>query len=117
MNHVLPLRNVHVRQPILLLKKSPDYDGALTYIQKIKGGKDVYFFPNSTDKPIDTQVVLHGSKAFRIWNPQTGEPQEAEFTIGETAIQPTTTVHLALPVTALFYVQEQSSVIDPPIVL
>ena len=107
LGQVLPVRDVNIQEPIPLLKKGPDYDGALTYLHKVKSGQDIYFFANSTDKPVDTKVVLRGKKALRIWNPQTGDSQPAELTAGEANGQPVTTVHLVLPpVSALFYVQE-----------
>jgi hypothetical protein len=107
LGQVLPVRDVNIQEPIPLLKKGPDYDGALTYIHKVKNGQDIYFFVNSTDKPVDTKVVLRGRKALRIWNPHTGDSQPAELTAGEANGQPVTTVHLVLPaVSSLFYVQE-----------
>jgi len=42
------------RAPMLLLKKRPDYDDALTYIHKVKAGHDLYCFANSTDRDVDT---------------------------------------------------------------
>jgi hypothetical protein len=102
---VLPVRDVNIQAPIPLLKKGPDYDGALTYIHKVKQGRDIYFFANSTDKEIDTQVILRGKKSLKIWNPHTGEPQQAEFTAGEAGGQPVTTVRLTLSaVSSIFYV-------------
>jgi hypothetical protein len=86
-----------------MLKRGPDYDGALTYIHKVKDGRDIYFFANSSPKPIDTQVVLRGHKTLTIWNPHTGAQEPAEFTEGEAA----TTVRLVLPsVASLFFIQE-----------
>jgi hypothetical protein len=107
LGRVLPVRDVNIQEPMPLLKKGPDYDGALTYIHKVKNGQDIYFFVNSTDKPVDTKVVLRGKKALRIWNPHTGDSQPAELTAGNTSGQPVTTLHLVLPpVTSLFYVEE-----------
>jgi hypothetical protein len=107
LGQVLPVRDVNIQVPMPLLKKGPDYDGALTYIHKVKNGQDIYFFVNSTDKPVDTKVVLRGRKALRIWDPHTGDSQPAELTPGEASGQPVTTVHLLLPpVSSLFYVQE-----------
>jgi len=104
---VLPVRDVDIQEPIPPLKQGRDYDGALTYIHKVKNGQDIYFFANSTDKPVDTKVVLRGRKALRIWNPHTGDSQPAELMAGEANGQPVTTVHLVLPpVTSLFYVEE-----------
>jgi hypothetical protein len=105
MNRVLPVRDVNIQQPMPLLKKGLDYDGALTYIHKVKNGQDIYFFANSTEKPVDTKVVLRGKKALTIWDPQTGDSRPAELTSGDASGQPVTTVHLTMPpVTALFYV-------------
>jgi hypothetical protein len=85
----------------------PAYDGALTYIHKVKDGRDIYFFANSQDTPVDTKVVLRGRKSLALWNPHTGERQQADATQAEAGGQPVTTVHLVLaPVTAVFYVQE-----------
>ena len=101
-NKVLPVRDVNIQQPMGSMKKAPEYDGALTYLHKVKSGKDIYFFANSTDKAVDTKVVLRGQKALKIWDPMTGNSRLADVTAGDN-----TTVHLTMPpVTALFYVQE-----------
>lgn len=107
LNRVLPVRDVNIQQPMPFLKKGAGYDGALTYLHKVKDGRGIYFFANSTDQPVDTKVVLRGKRALKIWDPQTGDPRPAEFTIEAVNGQPVTTVHLAMPpVTALFYVEE-----------
>jgi len=104
-DRVLPVRDVNIQQPMPFLKKAPAYDGALTYLHKVKNGQDIYFFANSTDNPVDTKVVLRGRKDLKIWDPQTGEPRPADLTNGDASGQPVTTVHLVMPpVTALFYV-------------
>jgi hypothetical protein len=90
-----------------MLKRGPDYDGALTYIHKVKDGRDIYFFANSSPKSIDTKVVLRGHKTLTIWNPHTGAQEPAESTPGEANGQPVTTVRLVLPsVASLFFIQE-----------
>ena len=89
------------------VKMGPAYDGALTYFHKVKDGRDIYFFANSQDTPVDTKVVLRGQKSLALWNPHTGERQKAETTQAEAGGQPVTTVHLVLaPVTAVFCVKE-----------
>ena len=105
----LPLRDVDIQEPMGMLKRGPDpdYNGALTYIHKVKDSRDIYFFANSTPKSIDTKVVLRGHKTLRIWNPHTGAQEQAEFTQGEASGQPVTTVRLVLPsVASLFFIQE-----------
>jgi hypothetical protein len=105
----LPLRDVDIQEPMGMLKRGPDpdYNGALTYIHKVKDSRDIYFFANSSPKPIDTKVVLRGHKTLRIWNPHTGAQEQAESTQGEANGQPVTTVRLVLPsVASLFFIQE-----------
>jgi hypothetical protein len=100
---VLPERDVDIQEPMAPIRKGNEYEGALTYIHKVKDRRDIYFFANSTGKLIDTKVVLRGKKALTIWNPHTGEHQTADLTTTDSA----TTVHLTLPpVTSLFYIQQ-----------
>ena len=107
LRQVLPLRDVDIQEPIGVLRQGPEYEGALTYIHKVKNDRDIYFFANSSPKAIDTKIVLRGKRSLTIWNPHTGEQQPAEFAQGNANGQPVTTVHLVLPsVSSLFYVQE-----------
>jgi hypothetical protein len=103
------VRDVDIQEPPMWpVKMGTAYDGALTYLHKVKDGRDIYFFANSTDKPIDTKVVLRGDKNLEIWNPHTGDKQEAEVAKSETEGQAVTTVRLVLPpITALFFIQSQ----------
>jgi hypothetical protein len=106
----LPQRDVDIQQPIAPIRTGPDYDGALTYIHKVKDGRDIYFFANSSPKAVDTKVVLRGQRTLRIWNPHTGSQQDAEFTAGDANGQAITTIRLVLPpVTSLFYIGDQES--------
>jgi hypothetical protein len=104
---VLPQRDVDIQEPLGVLKPGPEYDGALTYIHKVKDGHDIYFFSNSSPKAIDTKVTLRGRKPLRIWNPHTGAQEAAEITAGDSNGQPVTTVHLVLPsVGSRFFISE-----------
>ena len=76
---VMPLRDVDIQQPTAPLRRGNEYESALTYIHKVKDGKDIYFFANSSPKDIDTKVVLRGNKTLEIRNSHTGERQKAEF--------------------------------------
>jgi alpha-L-rhamnosidase len=104
LRQVLPQRDVDIQQSIVTPKVGPDYDGALTYIHKVRDGRDIYFFANSTAKEVDTKVVLRGKKTLKTWNPHTGavgQPPELADADG------TTTLHLVLPSTSsLLFVQE-----------
>jgi hypothetical protein len=108
LKEAIGVRDVDIQQPPMWpVKMGRAYDGALTYIHKVKGDRDIYFFANSSDKPIDTKVVLRGNKNLAVWNPHTGERRNAEAEKSESAGQPVTTVHLVLPpVTSTFFVQE-----------
>jgi hypothetical protein len=48
-------------------------NGMLSYIHKIKDGKNIYFFANSTDDRIDTHVKVKGKIAPELWNPYDGK--------------------------------------------
>lgn len=102
-----PVRDVEVQaDPLWPLKRGTAYDGALTYIHKVKDGRDLYFFANSAEQPVDVKVTLRGAKTLALWNPHTGETLPAETTATTTEGQPTTTAHLVLaPVKSLFFIQ------------
>ncbi len=108
LKEAVPVRDVDIQEPPMWpVKMGRAYDGALTYLHKVKGGSDIYFFANSTDKPIDTKVALRGDRDVAIWNPHTGERQDAEIVKTEAGDQAVTTVHLVLPpVTSTFFIQE-----------
>ncbi|HEY3836652.1 MAG TPA: glycosyl hydrolase [Bryobacteraceae bacterium] len=108
LKEVIPARDVDIHEaPMWPVKLYPDYDGALTYIHKVKDGKDIYFFANSQDTAIDTKVVLRGKKTLWLWDPQDGSRQRAESTPSDENGQPVTTVQLKLaPVHAVFFVSE-----------
>ena len=103
----LPLRDVEFQAPMGELRSGPEYEGALTYIHKVKDDRDIYFFANSSPKDVDTKVVLRGRKTLTIWNPHTGTQEPAESTQGDANGQPITTVRLKLAsVSSLFFVGE-----------
>jgi hypothetical protein len=103
------MQDVDIQQPpVWPVKMNRAYEGALTYIHKIKDGRDIYFFANSTDEPVDTNVVLRGNKNLESWNPHTGEKSKAQFAASENAGQPFTTVRVVLPaLTSAFFVEEK----------
>lgn len=108
LKEALPVRDVEVQMPWLWpVPMNRDYAGALTYIHKVKNGRDIYFFANSTDTAVDVPLILRGHKDLAVWNPHTGERKKADTATAETTGQPVTTTRLALqPLTSVFYVQE-----------
>lgn len=103
----VPVRDVDIQETMWPLKEGRDYDGALTYIHKVKDGRDIYFFANSSEEPVDTKVVLRGSKDLSIWNPHTGTTERARTTHAKEGGVEVTAVRLLLPpVSSRFYIQE-----------
>ncbi|MBZ5585537.1 MAG: hypothetical protein LAQ30_25730 [Acidobacteriia bacterium] len=108
LREAVPVRDVDIQEsPTWPVKMGPEYDGALTYLHKVKDGKDIYFFANTRDTAVDAKVVLRGKKNLALWDPQTGERRKAECAYSEQNGEPVTTVRLALaPVTGIFWVEE-----------
>lgn len=47
--------------------------GKFSYIHKIRDGKHIYYFANSSDQAVDTEVLLRGKLKLENWNPHTGK--------------------------------------------
>ncbi|CAN0592808.1 unnamed protein product, partial [Ectocarpus sp. 12 AP-2014] len=73
--------------------------GKFSYIHKIKDGKHIYYFTNSSDEMIETEVILKGQINLGNWNPHTGysskidklshfEENGQQFTKGKLVLQP-----------------------------
>lgn len=52
--------------------------GVFSYLHKIHDGKDIYFFANSGDNEINTEVLLRGKLNLENWNPHTGKVSRLE---------------------------------------
>ena len=110
LKQVLPARDVEIQEAMWPLKEGPRYDGALTYIHKVKSYRDIYFFANSSENQVDTKVVLRGKKDLAIWNPHTGQRERTNVTHATAGGSEVTVVRLVLPpVSSLFYIQEPAS--------
>ncbi len=46
--------------------------GVFSYMHKVKDGKAIYFFANSSDSTIHTEVSLRGKLNLEVWNPHNG---------------------------------------------
>lgn len=70
-------------------------NGLFGYIHRQKEGKDIYFFGNSSDTPIDTIVELRGHlSAPQIWNPHTGTVAATQATYARSRAGETTRLRL-----------------------
>jgi hypothetical protein len=52
--------------------------GKFSYIHKIRDGKNIYYFANSSNEAIDTEVLLRGKLKLENWNPHTGTVSRLE---------------------------------------
>ena len=86
---VIPVRDLDLGiAPDYYVKMEHDYDGAVTYIHKVRGGKDIYFIANSTAEPVSLQLQLRGRKTrVELWNPQDGSRQAADFKSEERSVR------------------------------
>jgi hypothetical protein len=89
-----------VPQPLL----KSDF-GKFNYIHKIKDGRHIYFFTNSSNETIRTDVLLRGKLKPEAWDPHTGRIyKELEYTIQKIKNVTYTKVELKLdPVSSVFY--------------
>jgi hypothetical protein len=80
--------------------------GKFSYIHKIKSGKDIYYFANSSDETIETEVLLRGALSLENWNPHNGNTSKLDgCKVIENADQIYSKCHLKLdPVSSTFWV-------------
>jgi hypothetical protein len=79
------------------VKMDRDYAGGVTYAHKVRGGKDIYLFVNTTDTPMSTIVTVRGSKpSLEYWDPHTGERVPVDTTIKTEGSISTTSFSLSL---------------------
>jgi hypothetical protein len=81
--------------------------GNLSYIHKVKEGKDIYFIGNSSDQPVDGWVRLAGGLVPELWNPHDGSIRPAEYQQVPANNGTATRVRLQLaPVQSVFIVAD-----------
>jgi alpha-L-rhamnosidase len=99
LGEALPEGDVVIEQEI------PVNNGNFSYIHKVKDGKSIYFFGNSSDTAVDTWVSLRGKFTLETWNPHDGTIGQAEVEGIAGKEGPVTRVHVKLaPVRSLFLV-------------
>ena len=82
--------------------------GMLSYLHKVKDGRNVYFVANSTDNPVDTEMTVRGKMTLQRWNPYDGTISAVEgVPIVEGGV-PCTRLRLTLaPVDSVFLVESK----------
>jgi hypothetical protein len=79
--------------------------GKFNYIHKIKDGRNILYFSNSSDETIATEVFLRGNQLLELWNPHTGEI-EKDIKIERTQLKGEVYTKFSLelkPVHSVFY--------------
>ncbi len=111
MKEAVPTWDVSIAEPMAPVKTVHEYEGSLTYIHKVKDGRNIYLFANSTDHPIDTTVALRGNLKLEAWDPTNGQIQQTQSTLSKNqAGEEVTTVPLKLnAVTAVFFVEQPTA--------
>jgi hypothetical protein len=109
LREVLPVPDVNIAGPMMEVKIGPQYSGSLTYIHKVKDGRNIYLIANSTDSAIDTKITLRGNLKISIWDPMTGKTRAVDQTHSKSQSgQDLTTLPLKLDaVTAEFLVEDK----------
>lgn len=84
--------------------------GMLSYIHKQKNGKEIFFFANSTDHSIETNVTLKGKLTLESWNPYTGslgEKVDFKHEIKNDGMIYTTFILYLSPVNSIFIIGDK----------
>lgn len=90
------------------LKKLPDnLKGEFSYVHKMKEGRNLYYFINTTDHPVSTTVKLRGKMTLEAWNPHNGTIAPWESKMEKVGDAEYTVLSLSLdPVSAVFAVEK-----------
>ncbi|MCX6997484.1 MAG: glycosyl hydrolase [Kiritimatiellaeota bacterium] len=103
LDDALPAANVRFSNSEPTVK--PD-KGMLSYLHKVKDGRNIYFFANSTDARVATEVKLRGKLTLQSWNPHTGDTAPLATTAAVEQGQHFTRAQLQLdPVKSVFFVE------------
>ena len=80
--------------------------GKFSYIHKINHGRDIYYFANSSNQTVETDVLLRGELSLEEWDPHTGSiVKEIKTGYVDRQGQLFTKFSLGLePVTSIFYI-------------
>ncbi len=82
--------------------------GKFNSLHKIKDGRHIYLFTNSSDEDIDTEVILRGRLNLEAWNPHTGDITDLSSEFFQQNGTDFTRVNLKLnAVTSVFWVTPQ----------
>src|SRR5574344_89682 len=116
LGQAIPVKDVDMgAAPDYYVRMDKDYAGGVTYIHKVRGGKDIYFFANTADNPLTTKVTLRGAKSsVEAWDPLSGSRSVVDASVAGAGAAasassgvPATTFDLSLPaLTGMFIVAQ-----------
>jgi hypothetical protein len=69
------INNFHP-SPSIIFENNPTITskiGLFSYLHKIKNNKNYYYFANSSDQEIDTEIYVRGKISLEEWNPKNGQ--------------------------------------------
>jgi len=84
-------------------------DGNLTYIHKVKAGREIYFLANSSTTAVETDVRFRGKLNLELWDPHTGAQTPLNVTPRRQGDQDVTLFRLVLPAQRSLFVIGSSS--------
>lgn len=80
--------------------------GNLSYLHKVRDGKNVYFFGNSSDTPVNPQVQLRGKLTLEAWDPHSGAIAPADLSHATEHGLDVTRIRFTLPaVRSIFLIE------------
>ena len=83
-------------------------NGNLSYIHKVKEGRHLYFFGNSSDRAVEVPVRLRGRLTLQAWDPHSGRRSDLPATLVRSGSQDLTRVVLRLEaIRSLFLVADE----------
>jgi hypothetical protein len=81
--------------------------GNLSYLHKVRDGRNLYFFANSSDSAVDTEVRLRGRLDLEAWDPHTGQIRPLSAVHEAEGSEPVTRVRLVLPAVRSVFLLEK----------
>ncbi len=81
--------------------------GKFNYIHKIKDGRNIYYFANSSNERIQTDLIIRGKVNLELWNPHDGNTRKINAENSTKNYMDFTRLRITLePVSSVFYVSK-----------
>lgn len=81
--------------------------GMLSYLHKVRDGRSIYFFANTSEEMVDMDITIRGKRSLEAWNPHNGGKSTVETREVEVAGETCTSLRLRLdPTQTIFFVEK-----------